>query len=77
MEEIQIPDHISLNGCDKAILRDLIEHTADVPSNIGERNDYDRTYVHQRCTRLTEHRILRNRGNGVYQIHEQAIDPQT
>jgi hypothetical protein len=67
-DEVAIPDHLDLNKADDAIIDDLLEHVADLPANIAERTDYDRMYVHQRLKRLNEHKIVRNRGNGVYEL---------
>ncbi|TYT60858.1 MarR family transcriptional regulator [Natrialba swarupiae] len=68
-EDLDLPD-LDFNDADWGILHQLCEYHADVPANLAERLDYDRTYIHHRLKRLTEHNILENRGNGVYQINE-------
>lgn len=71
-EDLDLPD-IDLNDADMAILHYLCEFYADVPANISDRTGYNRTYIHQRLKRLSEHNIVHNRGNGVYQIDESRI----
>ena len=64
----------SLNKADYVVLYYLFAKTADVPSNIAEGTGYNRTYIHQRLTRLEEWGIVKNRGHGVYELNHDTID---
>ncbi|WP_440769672.1 hypothetical protein [Natronorubrum sp. DTA28] len=66
-DEMRIP---SLNQADYTILVYLYHHTADVPANIANSTDYNRTYIQQRCNRLQEWDLLHNRGHGVYELSD-------
>ena len=62
---------------DERILEFLDEHGNHQPSQIASRlveigagMDYHPNYVGRRCRKLTEYGLLRNIGNGVYQITE-------
>ena len=60
------------NYADYAALLYLYHKTADVPANIAEATDYDRTYIHQRLTRLEEWGVVNKRGHGVYELDRYA-----
>lgn len=63
-----------LNKADYAVLRYLYSEYADVPANIADASDYNRTYIHQRLTRLEEWGLVHNRGNGVYELDWDVVD---
>jgi len=63
-----------LNKGDYVVLKYLYWKTADVPANIADATGYNRTYVHQRLTRLEEWGIVKNRGHGVYELNRDTVD---
>ena len=61
--------NIQLNDADEAILESL--HVGrNVPANIAEDTGYTRQYVYDRLKRLSEHGVVTNIGNGVYELDE-------
>jgi predicted transcriptional regulator len=74
LSDVDLPDHLDLNKADEQILNYLVANIADVPINIAEALDYDRTYIQQRLKRMEEHQIVTNRGRGVYEINRELYD---
>ncbi len=63
---------IEFNEADERILQKL-EEGRNVPSNIADDLGYTRQYVSNRLKRLREHNIVRNIGNGVYEIVDESV----
>jgi predicted transcriptional regulator len=62
---------IRLNDTDEAII-DKLREGRNLPSNIAAELDVTRQYVSERMGRLREHGIVRNIGNGVYELTEEG-----
>lgn len=62
---------IRLNDTDEKIIEKLREGR-NLPSNIAAEMDVTRQYVSDRMSRLREHGIVRNIGNGVYELTEEG-----
>lgn len=62
---------IRLNDTDEMIISKLREGR-NLPSNIAAEIDVTRQYVSERMGRLREHGIVRNIGNGVYELTEEG-----
>lgn len=60
---------IALNTADEALLTQLRDGR-NVPANLAADTGYHRQYVYERLKRLAEHGVVRNVGNGVYELVE-------
>jgi uncharacterized membrane protein len=69
-----VPD-ISFNEADRLIIESLREGR-NVPSNLADEHGYTRQYVSRRLKRLREHGIVKNIGNGVYELVAEDLDEQ-
>jgi predicted transcriptional regulator len=58
---------------DERILEFLQEKGNHQPAQISKEFDFHRKYIGRRCRILAEHGLLRNLGNGVYQITELGV----
>lgn len=58
---------IPLNKADKTLL-DRLRDGRNVPANLATDTGYHRQYIYERLKRLAEHGVVRNVGNGVYEI---------
>lgn len=56
-----------LNDADEAIIKHLRDGR-NLSANLAALTDYDRHYLSNRLSRLSEHEIVRNTGNGLYEL---------